>query len=139
MSGEVNSIDEVIYLIEFIDNIKKPEQKLEELLNKLEQAQKRKEFIDNLFIPLGDDEFLKYLNLLTYPKNLLKFLDNRRNELENERARLSKMMDQDRKKIKTMIIVCHSYFLFYNFNYRNSKKNWMTSKMKECTSETKTN
>lgn len=104
VSGEVNSIDEVIYLIEFIDNIKKPEQKLEELNSKLETAKQRKEFIDELYIKLNEEDFLKYLNLLTYPKNLLKFLDNKRSELENERSRLSKMMDQDRKKIKLMII-----------------------------------
>lgn len=105
VSGDVNSIDEVIYLIEFIDNIKKPEQKLEELTNKLELAKQRKEFIDSLYITLNNEDFLKYLNLLTYPRNLLKFLEKRRNELENERNRLSKMMDQDRKKIKSMIIV----------------------------------
>lgn len=42
VAADVNSIDEVIYLIEFIDNIKKPEQKLEELVNKIEHAKTRK-------------------------------------------------------------------------------------------------
>ena len=70
VSGDVNSIDEVIYLIEFIDDIKKPEQKLEELTNKLELAKQRKEFIDNLYITLNNEDFLKYLNLLAYPKNI---------------------------------------------------------------------
>lgn len=108
MSSEVNSIDEVIYLIEYIDNIKKPEQKLEELQNKLEVAKTRKEFIDELYIKLEETDFLRYLNMLTYPKNLLKFLEKRRTELESERTRLSKMMDQDRKKIKSMIVVSFS-------------------------------
>ena len=112
VSAEVNSIDEVIYLIEFIDNIKKPEQKLEELLGKLELAKDRKQFIDDLFIPLDETDFTKYLDLLTYPKNLLKFLENRRNELESERSRLSKMMDMDITEINQTIIVTYSYLIF---------------------------
>ena len=68
VAADVNSIDEVIYLIEFIDNIKKPEQKLEELVNKIEHAKTRKDFLDDLFIDLEEVEFLRYLNMLTYPK-----------------------------------------------------------------------
>jgi len=55
-------------LIEFIDNIKKPEQKLEELVNKIEHAKTRKDFLDDLFIDLEQVEFSRYLNMLTYPK-----------------------------------------------------------------------
>lgn len=109
----MSSIDEVIFLIEFIDNIKKPEQKLEELMSKLDQAKIRKDFIDDLFITLEETDFLKYLNLLTYPKNLLKFLEKRRNELENRRSTLSKMMDHDIKLINTTISV--SLFIDYVF------------------------
>ena len=98
-STEDNPIDEVIYLIEFIDTIRKPDQKLEELQGKLELAKIRKEFIDDLYVPLSHEDFLKYLNLLTYPKNLLIFLEKRRAELENERSRLSKMMEIDIKEI----------------------------------------
>lgn len=116
--AEVNSIDEVIYLIEFIDNIKKPEQKLEELQGKLELAKDRKEFIDELYIDLNQPDFMKYLQLLTYPKNLLKFLDNRRNELEGERSRLSKMMDHDIKQINITIVVR----LFFNSCFTASQR-----------------
>ena len=122
VSEDVNSIDEVIFLIEFIDNIKKPEQKLEELLGKLEQAKIRKDFIDNLFIDLEEPDFLRYLDLLTYPKKLLKFLDKRRSELESERSRLSKMMDQDIREINVSINVSFTFSLLlelvgiiYNF------------------------
>jgi len=104
-STEDNPIDEVIYLIEFIDTIRKPDQKLEELQGKLELAKIRKEFIDDLYVPLSHEDFLKYLNLLTYPKNLLMFLEKRRAELENERSRLSKMMEIDIKEINKNIVV----------------------------------
>lgn len=101
----MSSIDEVIYLIEFIDNIKKPEQKLEELLGKLELAKIRKNFIDDLFINLSIEDFKKYLDLLTYPKSLLKFLENRRNELEASTAKLRKMMDDEIREINETINV----------------------------------
>jgi hypothetical protein len=96
----------VIYLIEFIDNIKKPEQKLEELLSKLELAKGRKDFIDDLFIHLNDEDFHKYLDLLTYPKKLIKFLDNRRSELEASTTKLRKMMDEEIREINSNIVVC---------------------------------
>jgi hypothetical protein len=56
---------------------------------------------------------MNYLQLLTYPKNLLKFLDNRRDELESERSRLSKMMDQDIKQINNAIVVSLIYDLYF--------------------------
>lgn len=115
----MTSIDEVIFLIEFIDNIKKPEQKLEELLSKLDQAKIRKDFIDDLFIALEETDFLKYLNLLTYPKNLLKFLEKRRNELENRRSTLSKMMDHDIKLINTTITVSIVLYSIFTLNLVN--------------------
>lgn len=105
MSADVSSIDEVIYLIEFIDNIKKPEQKLEELHSKLELAKGRKDFIDDLFIYLNEEDFAKYLDLLTYPKKLLKFLDKRRSELEASTTKLRKMMDDEIREINSTIVV----------------------------------
>jgi hypothetical protein len=103
VQGDVKTIDDVIHLIEFIDEIQKPEQKLEELLDRISVVKTRKEFLDDLIIRLSIDDFDKFLYLLTYPKKILKILDDRRSELENERNRLSKMMDQDRKQVKSMI------------------------------------
>ena len=96
LKEEANSIDEVIHLIEFIDNIQKPEQRLEELENHLNIVKMRKDFLDRLYIPLDPSDFDSYLRLLTFPSFLLAFLKKRRTELENQRSRLSNMMNSDR-------------------------------------------
>lgn len=105
VSSDSNSIDEVIYLIEYIDNIRKPGKKLEELQNKIDQAKQRKDFLDDLFIDLEEEDFSNYLRLLVYPRNLEKLLDKRRAELESERSRLSKMMNQDIEEVNKNIKV----------------------------------
>lgn len=92
-------------MIDYIDNIRKPGKQLEELQGKIDHAKLRKDFLDDLFIDLSEEDFTDYLNLLVYPRNLNKLLDQRRTELENERSRLSKMMNQDIAEISETITV----------------------------------
>ncbi len=49
---KAKTIDDVIVLLEFIENIQRPEDLLEELETQLEELKARKNFIDDLTLPL---------------------------------------------------------------------------------------
>jgi len=86
---EVETIDEVIHLIDYIDKIQKPDDLMDELENFLDVIKNRKDFIDTLSLKLVDTDFMKYLNLFSYPNRLRTLLFKRKQNLENERNRLS--------------------------------------------------
>jgi hypothetical protein len=52
--AQVDNIDEVIHLIDYIDKIQKPDDILEELDGFLEVIKSRKNFIDGLYLHLED-------------------------------------------------------------------------------------
>lgn len=49
---KASTIDDVIVLLEFIENIQRPEDLLEELETQLEELKSRKNFIDDLALAL---------------------------------------------------------------------------------------
>ena len=70
----VQTIDEVIYLIDYIDKIQRSDDLLDELENFLDVVKNKKEFIDSLQIRLLDSQFEKYLRLFSYPNTLRSLL-----------------------------------------------------------------
>ena len=86
---KVETIDEVIHLIDYIDKIQKNDDMMTELENYLDVIKNRKDFIDTLQLRLLDSDFQKYLNLFSYPNRLKTLLLQRKLDLENERVKLS--------------------------------------------------
>ena len=74
----VETIDEVIMLIDYIEKIQKPDDLLDELENFLDVIKNRKDFIDTLSLRLIDSDFEKYLNLFSYPNRLKQILFKRK-------------------------------------------------------------
>ena len=95
----VETIDDVIHLIDYIEKIQKPDDLLDELENFLDVIKTRKDFIDTLQLRLLDSDFEKYLKLFSYPNRLRTLLIKRKQSLENERTRLSEQMNREKEKI----------------------------------------
>lgn len=66
---EVNaeSIDDVMMLLDYIEVVKRPESKVDELSLAITNLQSKMEFILDLEITLEGDSFKTYLNLLRWP------------------------------------------------------------------------
>lgn len=67
ISEDAKSIDEVILLLEYIDVIKRPENKVDEISTGIYLLRKRMEFIDQIQIMLKSEDYLRFLNLLIWP------------------------------------------------------------------------
>lgn len=86
---KASTIDDVIVLLEFIENIQRPEDLLEELETQLEELKSRKNFIDDLALALISADYEKFLHLFSFPMRLRILLVKRKFSLENEREVLS--------------------------------------------------
>ena len=86
---KASTIDDVIVLLEFIENIQRPEDLLEELETQLEELKSRKNFIDDLALALISADYEKFLHLFSFPMRLRILLVKWKFSLENEREVLS--------------------------------------------------
>jgi len=55
----------------------------------MDELKARKNFIDELYLRLDDDDYVKYLHLFSFPSMLRLLLIKRKFSLENEREVLS--------------------------------------------------
>ncbi len=74
----VSTIDDVIVLLEFIENIQRPEDLLEELESELEDLKARKNFIDDVALALVSSDYEKFLHLFSFPMRLRILLVKRK-------------------------------------------------------------
>jgi len=110
---KANTIDDVIVLLEFIENIQRPEDLLEDLETQLEELKARKNFIDELALPLVSSDFEKLLHLLSFPMRLRILLVKRKFSLENEREVLSSQMAEEKDKVLKAIMTFRESFEFF--------------------------
>ena len=112
-TDKATTIDDVILLIEFIENIQKPDELLDELETMMEDVKMRKSFIDDLSLKLESQDFEKYLHLFSFPSKLRVLLIKRKFSLENEREVLSAQMAVEKDKVLKSIITFREYFEYF--------------------------
>jgi recombinational DNA repair protein RecR len=67
LEEHAESIDEVMMLLDYIEVVKRPESKVDELSEYIQNLKTKMEFILDLEITLEGDSFRSYLNLLRWP------------------------------------------------------------------------
>ncbi len=70
----------------------------------MDELKARKNFIDELYLRLDDDDYVKYLHLFSFPSMLRLLLIKRKFSLENEREVLSAQMAEEKDKVLKCII-----------------------------------
>jgi hypothetical protein len=110
---KASTIDDVIVLLEFIENIQRPEDLLEELEGQLEELKVRKNFIDDLSLALLSSDYEKFLHLFSFPMRLRILLVKRKFSLENEREVLSSQMAEEKDRVLKDIIGYRECFEFF--------------------------
>ena len=110
---KAKTIDDVIVLLEFIENVQRPEDLLEELETQLEELKSRKNFIDDLSIALISSDYEKFLHLFSFPMRLRILLVKRKFSLENEREILSSQMAEEKDRVLKAIMTFRESFEFF--------------------------
>lgn len=92
----VATIDDVIHLLEYIDHIQKPNQKIDLLSHDIQFLKTRFDFVVKAALTVPDEEMQNYYELLNTPRTMRAWLLERRMQLERERTRLSKLMEKEK-------------------------------------------
>ncbi|CDW77756.1 dynein heavy chain axonemal [Stylonychia lemnae] len=99
LEEKVQSIDDVILLLDYIEVIKRPDNKVDELSIKIDELKLRMIFILNIKINLKSDDYMLYLNMLNWPRTFKAWLDDRKIELQRAKDNLFYEMGNEKDMI----------------------------------------
>ena len=69
LNVEVESIDDAVYMLDFIELIKQPDNKISEIEAEIRNMRIIKEFLDGIEIMVESKSFMNYLYLLNWPRS----------------------------------------------------------------------
>jgi hypothetical protein len=94
-----NSIDEVISLLNYIDALNGHDNRAGELADIIDTLKPHMEYIESLKIMLDGDTYQDYLRIRNWPRWFKKFLDDKKDDLIQQRIELIKEMRRDTDNI----------------------------------------
>lgn len=112
MEDRVNAfhetIDEIIAQIDYVGALFQDGGVIDDLALQVESLTAEKDFLDSLRLRLQPDEFLRYLRMHTYPVDLKRDIAQKEGRVEEERARINKMLQDDVGNVAQMIEDCRA-------------------------------
>lgn len=88
LDDNVSSIDDVIALLDYIDGLKKQDNKVEEIADFLEVMTKQADYIDSVGVMLPDDMKFRFYHMLNWPRTFDVWLIKRKQELIETKGQL---------------------------------------------------
>lgn len=74
LDEDARSIDQVISLLEYIDTLKRTDNKVAEIQEYIDGMQKNMIFIDSVQIMFEDDDYQQFLNIRNWPRSFNKWI-----------------------------------------------------------------
>ena len=108
MNAYHETIDEIIAQIDYVSALFKDTSVIDNLAEEVKLLTSEKNFLDSLHLRLLDEEFVKYLRMHTYPTDLKKDITHKEQCIEDERARINKMLQDDVGDVSRMINDCRA-------------------------------
>lgn len=103
-----DTIDEIIAQIDYVSALHKDTSVIDGLADQVEGLTSEKDFLDSLRLHLQPDEFMRYLRMHTYPTDLKRDIAYKESCVEDERARINKMLQDDVGNVAQMIEDCRT-------------------------------
>ena len=82
LDEKAESIDEVISLLEYIDTLKRTDNKVAEIQDYIDGMQRQMIFIDSVEIMFEDNQYMDFLKIRNWPRSFQKWIETRREELK---------------------------------------------------------
>ena len=99
LESAAKSIDEVIQLLDYIEVIRRPDNKVAEIAASIRELKQRMEFVLELKVALKSEEYTQYLQMLNWPKSVSKWLEQRKLELQSAKEHLFVEMGEEKRRI----------------------------------------
>ena len=94
------SIDDVIMLLDYIESLKKQDNKIGDISGLIEDLVKRMDYIEGVKILFPDKDYEKFLEMRNWPRTFKQYIDDRKMELLEQKKDLCKQMEEEIKKVK---------------------------------------
>jgi hypothetical protein len=85
---DVNSIDEVIMLLDYIDSLKKQDNKIGEISIMIDVLAKRMDYIESVKILFPDVQYAEFLNIRNWPRTFKQYIEERKQQLLSKKEEL---------------------------------------------------
>ena len=99
LDEKAESIDEVISLLEYIDTLKRTDNKVAEIQIFIDNMQKGMLFIDSVKVMFDDDQYLDFLNIRNWPRSFNQWIQLRKEQLLDQKRKLIEEMKEETNNV----------------------------------------
>ena len=96
---EVESIDDVIMLLDYIDSLKKQDNKIGDISIMIDELAKRMDYIEGVKILFPDVQYSEFLNIRNWPRTFKQYIEERKQELLDKKEDLYKEMSKEIEEV----------------------------------------
>jgi len=96
---EVESIDDVIMLLDYIDSLKKQDNKIGDISVMIDELAKRMDYIEGVKIRFADAQYAEFLNIRNWPRTFKQYIEERRHQLLAKKEDLYKEMSKEIEEV----------------------------------------
>lgn len=96
---EVESIDDVIMLLDYIDSLKKQDNKIGDISIMIDELAKRMDYIEGVKILFPDIQYSEFLNIRNWPRTFKQYIEERKQELLAKKEDLYKEMSKEIEEV----------------------------------------
>jgi hypothetical protein len=92
---EVESIDDVIMLLDYIESLKKQDNKIGDIAYMISELAKRMEYLDNIEIIFPGDQYYEFLHIRNWPYTFKTYIEERKADLLSKKDGLYQEMSNE--------------------------------------------
>lgn len=92
---EVESIDDVIMLLDYIESLKKQDNKIGDIADMISELAKRMEYLDGIEIIFPGDDYFDFLHIRNWPYTFKTYIEERKSDLLSKKDGLYQEMSNE--------------------------------------------
>lgn len=96
---EAESIDDVIFLLDYIDSLKKQDNKIGDISLMIDDLAKRMDYIDGVEIRFPDAQYSEFLEIRNWPRTFKQYIEARKQALLAQKEELHKEMSKEIEEV----------------------------------------
>jgi len=96
---EVDSIDEVITLLDYIDSLKRQDNKIADITLMIGELATRMGYIESVCIMFPDEQYAEFLGIRNWPRTFMQYIEERKAELLAQKDDLYKEMRREIEEV----------------------------------------
>ena len=101
---KAESIDEVMSLLDYIDTLKRTDNKVADIQEYIDGMAVQMRYIDSLKVALDDEDYAAFLTIRNWPRSFEKFIQQRKAELQSQKDKLIAEMKEETNMVFEQVL-----------------------------------